>query len=457
MLARHVPELVIDNFLAMLRDIANGVDAYVPLDSVSEPDESRLLNTPDDPAQIHELGKAGKGLLERVVLIKLNGGRSTTMGGDVPKGILAAKSGRSYLEIVAGQVKAVEKQWGVRVPLVLMNSFFTHDATLGVIGKLEIPVRTFVQNQVPRLVADTLAPLQTGTEEDWAPPGHGDVYQTLRLSGLLDEFISSGRRWAFISNVDNLAATLEPWILGLIDHHGIDFLIEVTDRTESDRKGGTLVMRSGRLDLLEIAQVSPEDKDAFMDLERFPVFNTNNVWVDLRAVAKALDLGELKFPIIQNSKVVAGAGVIQLETAMGAAIGCFPAASGLRVSRDRFFPTKKVEDLFVLQSDACILDAMDRIRSNPLRPSDLPLRPEVIFGSDFLASPLEIQFRFEDPSSISMVKAESLEVQGPVFFERDVTIEGRVRVIARSGHTYPIRKGSTLRDALYSDEAHTDL
>jgi hypothetical protein len=56
-----------------------------------------------------------------------------------------------------------------------------------------------------------------------------------------------------------------------------------------------------------------------------------------------------------------------------------------------------------------------------------------------------------------MVKAESLEVQGPVFFERDVTIEGRVRVIARSGHTYPIRKGSTLRDALYSDEAHTDL
>lgn len=449
--AQNVAALVIDNFVAMLTEIQGGVNAYIPLDSLSAPDQSRMLAIPSDPDQLRDLTETGKQLLEKVVLIKLNGGRSTTMGGDLPKGILRAKNGRSYLEIVAGQVKAIERQWGVQVPLVLMNSFFTHEPTSRIIDGMDIPVRTFVQNQVPRLRADGFAPLQTGTDDDWAPPGHGDVYRSLRLSGLLEDLITSGRRWAFISNVDNLAATCEPWILGLIQRESTDFLIEVTDRTDADRKGGTLVIRDGRLDLLEIAQVSPEDKNGFMDIERFPVFNTNNIWVDLQAVADALDRETLKFPVIQNYKKVAGVTVIQLETAMGAAVGSFPAARGLRVSRDRFFPTKTVEDLFVLQSDACILDDMDRVRTNPLRPSELPSRPWVVFGSDFLDTPLEIPERFEDPSSVSLVRAHSLEVRGPAFFEKDISIEGRVRIFAKPGHTYRITKGTTLRDQVCSN------
>jgi UTP--glucose-1-phosphate uridylyltransferase len=139
-------------------------------------------------------------------VIKLNGGRSTTMGTRVPKGILQAKDGLCYLEIVIGQVEALRRKWQVQVPLVLMNSFFTHGPTLELVQRVNTPVLTFVQNQVPRLVEDTLVPLDTGTDEDWVPPGHGDVYLSLYRSGLLERLRKDGYRWAFISNLDNLAA-----------------------------------------------------------------------------------------------------------------------------------------------------------------------------------------------------------------------------------------------------------
>jgi UTP--glucose-1-phosphate uridylyltransferase len=337
----------------------------------------------------------------------------------------------------------------VSVPLVLMNSFFTHDPTMKIVGQHSDPPITFIQNQVPRLLVDSFAPLETGTDDDWAPPGHGDIYVSLKSSGLLDNLISQGFRWAFISNLDNLAACVEPWILGLLEGEQIDFLLEVTDRTESDRKGGTLVIRDGHLDLLEIGQVGPHDQDAFMDIHRFRVFNTNNVWVNLHALAEALEKISFKLPIIRNRKNISGHKVIQLETAMGAAVGAFPRARGLRIGRDRFFPTKKTSDLFALQSDACILDSMARLRKNPRRPDFLPLRPWVTFSSDFVDSPDQLPQRFEESSSVSLVYADSLEVYGSAFFERDITIRGKVEINVPEGSIWQIPRGAVLSEGKY--------
>jgi len=439
----------IERFLRMVRRLTCEHSGYVPVSSVSVPRSDMLLNVRQNSHEFKELERRGVSLLPRAVVIKLNGGRSTTMGGEVPKGVLIAKDGRSYLDIITGQVEAIRKKWVVDVPLVLMNSFFTHEPTLEIIKDSPVPIRTFLQSQVPRLVESTLGPLDLGTDEDWCPPGHGDVYESLRRCGLLEELLAEGRRWAFISNLDNLAAGLDPWILGLIERERTEFLIEVTDRTEEDRKGGTLVVREGRVDLLEIAQVPPRDQELFQDIDRFPVFNTNNVWVDLRALRHALEHGGLDLPIIQNRKEVAGTRVLQLETAMGAAVGSFARARGLRVGRERFFPTKKVEDLFVLQSDACMLDSMDRLQSNPLRPPTLPLRPRVVFGTDFLDSPLKMGTRFEDPSTVSLMRAASFEVHGPAFFERDVTIAGHVQVRVSSEKPTRIPRGSLLSDVIY--------
>jgi UTP--glucose-1-phosphate uridylyltransferase len=450
MSARGIDRVATDRFLNMVRRISDGQSGYVPLNEVAAPDPSLLIDSAREQDQIPALEKRGRELLRQVAVIKLNGGRATTMGTLVPKGILKAKDGRSYLEIIIGQMDAHRKRWKADIPLVLMNSFFTDGPTMEIVNRHDVPVLTFIQNQVPRLMEGSLAPLDTGSDEDWVPPGHGDVYESLKGTGLLDHLRSLGCRWAFISNLDNLAACLEPWIVGLLDQHGIEFLLEVTERTPADMKGGTLVVQEGHLDLLEIAQVSPSERDMFMDIERFKVFNTNNVWVDLEALDRLLETGGLNLPIIQNRKSVGGTRVIQLETAMGAAIGSFPRARGLKVGRDRFFPTKKVSDLFVLQSDACILDAFDRLRRNPKRPASLPFMPAVHFSLDFVDSPHMMVERFEEPSSVSLVRASSMHVKGAVYFERDVKIEGDVIVNAPEGKILCIPRGTVLRNGNYS-------
>jgi UTP--glucose-1-phosphate uridylyltransferase len=448
MKARGLENEVIEDFIEKART-AYGQSAFIPLLEVQAPGPDLIFEAQDDSDGRSRLERRGVELLNQLVVVKLNGGRSTTMGGQVPKGILIAKDGLSYLEIVFAQIKAIRKVYGSRTPLALMNSFFTHGPTMEIVDRTGTDVLTLIQSQVPRLIEDNFAPLETGTEEDWVPPGHGDLYESLRRSGLLDRLIQGGYRWAFISNLDNLAACVEPWILAAMEKESIDFLLEVTDRTNADRKGGTPVVRNGRLQLLEIAQVAPDDRALFQDIHRFPFFNTNNVWIDLQALSSALSQGALDLPIMQNSKTIAGFNVIQLETAMGAALGCFPGAKALRVGRERFFPTKKIADLMILGSDACVLDSMNRLCRNPLRPDSLPFMPEVFFAEDFLDSPLAVGSRFEDPNTLSLLRADSLDVFGSVFFESNVTVEGRVEIRDDKTGVYRVSRGTLLRDGRY--------
>jgi UTP--glucose-1-phosphate uridylyltransferase len=430
----------IEQFLEMAQQVGEGAQAYVDLSAVEAPGADMVLDPGD--SERRELAARGGELLQKAVVIKLNGGRSTTMGGEVPKGIIACKEDLSYLDIVARQILALRREFGVEVKLCLMNSFFTHDRSMEKISRYDLDPMFFMQSKAPRLDPQTLVPIETGGDEDWAPPGHGDLYRSLEISGVRSRLLEQGYKWAFVSNMDNLAATLEPWILGLIDQMGIDFLLEVTKRTEVDRKGGALVMRNGSVELLEIAQVAPHQTEEFMDIDRFRVFNTNNLWLDL----EAMDASTMSMPIIQNRKTNMGAEFLQLETAMGAAIGSFKRAKGLLVGRDRFFPTKKVQDLFVVLSDACVLDEMFRLQANPLRPGHLPMRPMVNFSTDFARTPKDFQRRFEAPGTVSLLDAEYLEVSGNVFFERDVKIKGRVIIDGTNGQSVNIKRGAVLED-----------
>ena len=131
-------------------------------------------------------------------------------------------------------------------------------------------------------------------------------------------------------------------------------------RTPSDRKGGHFARRrsDGRIVLRETAQTPPKDQDALADLERHRFCSTNNLWFDLRAMKEALDVrdGILGLPLIRNEKTVDPSDpttpkVIQVETAMGAAVELFPDSRLIEVGRDRFVPVKTTNDLLVLRSD----------------------------------------------------------------------------------------------------------
>ena len=73
------------------------------------------------------------------------------------------------------------------------------------------------------------------------PPGHGDFYQSFFDSGVLDELIKEGRKYCFMSNVDNLGATVDLNILAQCIENKNEFIMEVTEKTRADVKGGTLI------------------------------------------------------------------------------------------------------------------------------------------------------------------------------------------------------------------------
>ncbi len=271
-----------------------------------------------------------------------------------------------------------------------MNSEATREATNRALAALpaiahEGIAPDFMQSMIPKLDAERLGPVSwphaPGLE--WCPPGHGDVYGALRRSGMLDALLERGFRYAMISNADNLGSRLEPRIAAHLRRERIPFLMEVVQGTEADRKGGHIARRrsDGQLVLRETAQTPPEDEDSFRDYRRWRFYNTNNLWIDLEILADTLEAsdGVLELPLIVNRKTVDprdadSTPVIQLESAMGAAIESFPGAGLLLVPRTRFVPVKTTDDLLVLRSDVYTLGPGSEVDPLPDRATEPALR-----------------------------------------------------------------------------------
>jgi UTP--glucose-1-phosphate uridylyltransferase len=249
---------------------------------------------------------------------------------------------------------------------------------------------------------------------------------------MLDALLDHGYRHAFVSNSDNLGAVLEPRILAWMAAEEIPFVMEVTARTEADRKGGHLARRpGGGYVLRETAQTPEEDLAALQDIGRHRYVNTNNLWVDLRVLATVLRErhGVLGLPLIVNRKTVdPGDGstpeVFQLETAMGAAIGVFDGARPVAVSRRRFSPVKTTEDLLALRSDAYVLAGDGRVELAPERDGTPPV---VDLDDEHYKLLRDFDARFP-AGAPSLVGCERIAVEGDVTFGRDVVVRGSVTV-----------------------------
>ncbi len=383
---------------------------------------------------------AGRESIGRTVVIKLNGGLGTSMGLVGPKSLLPVRDGLSFLDLIARQILALRKRLGVDVPLLLMNSFRTEATSLEALKAYpELAVRglplSFLQHRVPKILEENgrAAPELHPGDGAWCPPGHGDLYTALETSGLLDRLLDSGYRYAFVSNADNLGAILDPALLGYMVSSGASFMMEVADRTEADRKGGHLCrLRGDGLALREAAQVPPDELAEFQDIERYRYFNTNNLWLDLEVLRDLLSRhdGYLPLATIVNHKTLdprdpSSPPVIQLETAMGAAISLFPGAAAVRVPRRRFSPVKTTNDLLAVRSDAYELtpDARIVLHRERERPPAVRLDPRFYRLID------DFEKRFpEGPPSL--LHCQELKVEGNVFFGTGVTARGSVHIVA---------------------------
>jgi UTP--glucose-1-phosphate uridylyltransferase len=425
-----LPDIAIETFAHYERLLREGESGTLP-ESEIEP----LGELPD----VTELPDGGEESLDRVVVLKLNGGLGTSMGMTRAKSLLEVKDGLSFLDIIVRQVLNLRERTGARIPLLLMNSFATREDSLAALARyreleLDVP-RDFVQGKVPKLLADGFEPVEWPDNPalEWAPPGHGDVYTSLATSGVLGELLARGYQYLFLSNADNLGAVLEPRILGWFAEQELPFLSEVTDRTEGDKKGGHLARRrdGGGLVLRETAQTPDEDMEAFQNTTRHRFFNCNTIWLDLNALRRTLEErgGVLGLPMIVNRKTVdptdpSSPEVIQLETAMGAAIDVFEGAAALHVRRSRFVPVKTTNELLALRSDAYELADDWTVRLVPPRDGRPPL-VELDSAHFKLLHDFEARFAAGPPS---LAECERLTVRGDVSFGRDVVVRGSATV-----------------------------
>ncbi|KAG0440513.1 UTP--glucose-1-phosphate uridylyltransferase [Dictyocoela muelleri] len=382
-------------------------------------------------------------LLEKLAVLKLNGGLGTTMGCVGPKSAIQVRDGKNFLDLCVEQVDTLHKKYKVCVPLILMNSFNTEKQTKRMIAGYK-GIRTFTQSAFPRISGDTFLPIDPiyGNSAKY-PPGHGDIFVSLEFSGMLDQLLNEGKEYLFVSNIDNLAATVDFKILNYVIENDIDFLMEVTDKTRADIKGGTLIEYEGALTLLEIAQVPKDKKSEFTSVRKFKIFNTNSVLINLKSLKKLLKEKTLELDIIENRKKVPGIDeeIIQLETAMGAAIKYFPKSCGLVVPRRRFLPVKTCSDLFLIQSNLFKEDKGTLV-VNPKRmyPS-IPLIK--LLGPNFNS---ELMYTNSFKSIPDILELDHLTVSGNVKFGKNVVLKGTVIIIADDNSTIQIPDGAILED-----------
>jgi UTP--glucose-1-phosphate uridylyltransferase len=449
MAAAGQPELAIRVFHHYYAQLRAGEQGKIPEDAI-EP-----VHDVPDVATLARHRDAGTAALAKAVVVKLNGGLGTSMGMTKAKSLLPAKDGLSFLDVIIRQTLHLRRTFGVRLPLILMNSFRTREDSERVLAhypdlRTDVP-EDFIQHKVPRILKADLTPVAwpREPEHEWCPPGHGDIYPALATSGLLATLLAHGFEYMFVSNSDNLGAVLDADILGFVAAERVPFVMEVIDRSEADRKGGHLARRKGGgLVLREIAQCPDDALDAFQDVRRHRYFNANNLWVDLRALAAVLERtgGVLGLPLITNEKPVdpgdpGSAKVIQLETAMGSAISVFDGARAVRVSRARFVPVKTTGDLVTLWSDVYELTDDYRVVPSPRRIDPAPL---VDLDPKFYRTVPDVERRFPHGAP-SLVGATRLRVRGDVRFERAVVVEGDVAIEHAGPEPLVVAEGTRLR------------
>jgi UTP--glucose-1-phosphate uridylyltransferase len=440
-----LPDQVVEQFRSyygMLADSRESV-GVIPEDTILPVSEGDLPSQEDLGEEQERIGREH---LRQTVMIKLNGGLGTSMGMPFAKSLLTARSGYTFLDIIRLQARTMN------IPLLFMDSFHTRRDTAEYWKRRGISPedqpRSFVQHKFPKLYPELEpASCPKRPELEWNPPGHGDIFAALETSGVLDELLEQGMRYAFMSNSDNLGAAVAPDILGYMVQQGSFFLMEVADRYPRDKKGGHLALSpEGHFLLREIAQCPEEELDRFQDVTRHRFFNTNNIWIDLeRLKAFIRENGLPRLPLIVNPKHLdprdeSTPRVLQLETAMGAGINTFPDSSALKIPRDRFMPVKKTSDLLAVRSDCFVLDTSYKLNPNPER--ELPPVHIDLDGRYYgKVDDFEARFPHGPPSLLS---CESLNVSGDVLFRENVRCTGRVEVVNHSSSQQEVPAGSEL-------------
>lgn len=427
----NLPPIVINLFKCYFSQLLYGSQGKLTKKEILPIKESELKTL----SQIKKYRPLGEKKLKKLVIFKLNGGLGTSMGLKIPKGLVKAKNNKNFIEIILEQVENLRSHYNIKLPLIFMNSFYTHQESSKYLpddlNPAELPP-SFVQHKYPRILKKDLTPVKypANPNLEWNPPGHGDFYTALVTTKLLDTLLEKGYKYAFVSNCDNLGATIAPEILGYLVEEKLSFLMEVTKRTALDKKGGHLcrLLKNYRLALREVAQCPSNEQEEFQDINLYSFFNTNSLWLNLKKIREVFIRHKLMpLDLIINEKTLDPEDqntprVIQLETAIGSAISAFDGAEALVVPRTRFSPVKTTSDLLLIRSNCYLVDEQANIVVNQ-KQKCVPL---IELDPQFYANFKDFEQRFTSPVKIE--NCSQIKVEGDFKFGENITFKGKVNL-----------------------------
>ena len=331
-----------DRLLSLTAGLAEGDASNRVTEDVTVPASGDVTALPEPgSSEEQELSALGRQAMSQgqVGLVVMAGGMATRMGG-VVKALVEVSDSIRFLDIRLQEAKLCGANYGKALPLFIMTSAATDDGIREALRESEAPdtVQCFSQELSLRVTpTGSLFCNADGTPSEHAP-GHGDLPDALRRSGLLDSFIRDGGKYLRMPNLDNLGATLDEGVVGFHIRHGQALSCEVVDKLSSDR-GGIPVRRGGRAEVLEEFRL-PEGFDA----NSVPVFNTNTFLVN----ATALQDLNVSWSFFQVTKTVDDRSAVQFERLVGE-LTSFLDTRFLLVprtgKRSRFLPVKSFEEL----------------------------------------------------------------------------------------------------------------
>ncbi|KAG0582020.1 hypothetical protein KC19_3G027000 [Ceratodon purpureus] len=450
-------------------------DEPIAWDKINPRTDLKVLPYDKLPSVVDDHEKC-KVLLHKLIVVKLCGTLGRSLGTTQPKSLVEIHSEQSFVDLAVQQIEVLNVKYNAKVLLVLATSDNTDRAVKQAVKKYsasDVDIIVFNQTEYPREVWPVTPKLG---EDGGYLTNNGDLFAAFSFSGKLDELLALGKEYLFISNCDNLGATVDLNMLNNLSENQCDYCMEVTPKNGTDAENGAYVSSEGNIELLEFEEVSrsQNEKSRSGDVK---VVNTNSTWVNLKAVKR---LAEIEALDIYCSSKGAGEGeniTFQLQTSSGAPlyslqvngeifenlpiegnsdlllVQFFDGSVAVEVPRTRFHPIRDTSDLLLFRSDLYTVRE-GVVCPNPLRLSDV--NPTIELEGLKLR---KMQYFTERLKHIpSLLELSSLRVIGDVWFGSDVILQGKVVIWAKKDERIDIPDGEIIKDQLVTAGLeYTDL